>query len=199
MSGTLYTIGYSGFHTGDFIDLLASKGVNVLIDVRSKPYSSYYPEFNKEHFAKKLAQEDIHYRNYSNEFGARQTNRTFFSVEGFLDFDKFSKSDIFKHGFARVKEGIEQNYSLVFMCAESNPIDCHRTIMVARAFFDVGYEITHLMKDGKAISHKDVEQKILDMFYPDRAQMTFFSEEKDDADLIGKAYRKLNADIGFRM
>jgi uncharacterized protein (DUF488 family) len=198
VTDTLYTIGYSGFNVDAFIDALKNNCITALIDVRSNPYSAHFPDFNKEQLDKKLRSNGIRYRNYSKEFGAQQMNRAFFSPEGFLDFETFVKSDIFAEGFARLENGMKQNFTFALMCAEKNPADCHRAIMVSRVFHEVGHAVVHLLPNNEAITQDDIEARMLDKYFPDREQMTMF-EVKDKSSLLSKAYHIKNAEIGFRI
>jgi uncharacterized protein (DUF488 family) len=47
MKKLVYTIGYSGYNTDEFIYELLQRKINVLNDVRSTPYSKYHSEYNK--------------------------------------------------------------------------------------------------------------------------------------------------------
>ena len=44
----IFTIGYGGRETGDFVALLNRYEIDTLVDVRSQPYSRYAPDFCKE-------------------------------------------------------------------------------------------------------------------------------------------------------
>ena len=68
----LFTIGYSGYEQGDFLQALKEHGVNMLIDVRSVPASRYRPEYDKAAICKYLEENRIGYRHMPREFGARQ-------------------------------------------------------------------------------------------------------------------------------
>ena len=195
MQKPLYTIGYSSFGINDFIAYLRRQVINVLIDVRSNPYSSHFSEYNKERLAKVLGANGIHYRNYAKEFGAQQTNREFYTPQGYLDFKMFTDSELFGEGYRRIEDSVKREYSVVFMCAEKDPIDCHRSIMITKAFTDNGYEVLHLLPDNKHASQSDIEERLLNKYYPDRDQLSLFSD-KGSSELISEAYRKRNADIG---
>jgi hypothetical protein len=62
------------------------------------------------------------------------------------------------------------------MCAEKEPLDCHRTVLVSRRLADRGAAIEHLLADGHARAHRDVEEALLaknaggDLF-DDRAEL----------------------------
>ncbi|MCL1820945.1 MAG: DUF488 domain-containing protein [Oscillospiraceae bacterium] len=198
MVDVLYTIGYSGFDIDAFVSVLRNKNVTVLIDVRSKPYSTYFPNYNKEILEKSLGKNGILYRNYSREFGAQQMNRAFCSPEGFLDFETFVKSDVFAEGFSKLENGMKQNYTFALMCAEKNPVDCHRAIMVSRPFHEAGHMVIHLLPDDAAMTQDDIEENMLDKYFPNRKQLTMFEFDDDRSTLIANAYHIKNAEIGFR-
>jgi uncharacterized protein (DUF488 family) len=194
----LFTIGYSTFEIGDFIDVLKQYGVNVVIDVRSIPYSEYHEQYNKESIERVLKANDIHYRNYPEEFGARQTEKQFFSFDGYLDFDLFTKSVRFKRGVKKINMSLAKGYCIAFMCAEKDPATCHRSIMVSRAFYKSGNSVSHILDNGRIASQADVETALLDKYFPDRNQLSLFGEPSSDQ-LIDLAYQKRNAEIGYRM
>lgn len=197
MVDTVYSIGYSGFSIGDFIDTLHSNKIVLLVDVRSHPYSRYFLDYNKDKLEQTLAHEKIYYRNYAKEFGARQDNPKYYSGRGYLDFDLFSKSPAFLSGVAKLVKSMAQGYRFALMCAEKDPINCHRTILVARAFHDAGYKIIHLLPNHKIMTQEDIEARLLDKYFPDRYQETFFGENLSEEEYVRQAYTKQNAAIGY--
>ena len=197
MAKRLFTIGYAGFlDVNEFIQVLERNEIEILIDVRSTPFSAYHTDYNKDALSSLLKEHGIYYANFARQFGARQENRAFYR-NGRLDFETFSKSPQFLDGINSVEKS---NANIAFMCAEKKPSECHRTILVARAFSDRGYEITHLMPDDESITQKDVEQELLEKYFPDRAQVSLFDEDyKTEEEYIAEAYKKRNDEIGFRL
>jgi len=195
MAKQLFTIGYSGYKdVDDFISELKDHDIQILIDVRSSPYSAYYENYNKEQLSRKLKENGIFYSNYAKQFGARQDNPAFYQ-NGYLDFELFANSDQFLEGVHAIEKS---NANIVFMCAEKNPIDCHRAILVARAFYDRGHDIQHIIPNGIIHSQADIEQELLDLHFPDRYQIKFDEPEKSDEEYVVKAYQKQNEKIGFK-
>lgn len=192
-SAALFSIGYSGFwdNMSGFVDMLKKFDIKVLIDVRSKPYSVHSPEFNKENLESVLNQSGIYYRNYATEFGAQQENRSLYP-NGYLDFELFSRSRAFQRGVEKVRKSVAQGYKLAFMCAEKEPIHCHRTILVSKAFSDMGYEIIHILPNGNTKTQHDVDNELMIENPP-----SFFDDANENALTI--AYRKQNEKIGFRL
>ena len=188
----VYTVGYSGFGNDidAFIRSLQFFGITALIDVRSTPYSSFFTAFNKEALEASLNCVGIVYRNYAKEFGARQEDKCFYP-HGYLDFELFAQSSPFQEGIAKVVKGINAGYIFALMCSEKEPVTCHRTILVARAFSKLDYEIKHILPDNSIKTQKDIEDELLEL-YP----RTLFDDESiDDVTL---AYQKQNKKIGFK-
>lgn len=170
---TIYTIGYSGFSVENFVKALKDYGVTALIDVRSTPHSAYYKEFDKENISRVLRNEKIIYRNYAEEFGARQLDRNFYTGNT-LDFVKFAESPQFLEGVEKIKTGMEQGYEFAFMCAEKRPETCHRCILVARKFHELGYDVRHILEEGNYITQAQVENILVDKYFPNHNQISLF-------------------------
>lgn len=200
MNNCLYTIGYTGFSVDEFLDTLKKQNINVVIDVRSSPYSERYADYNKDSIVNILEHHKIYYRNYAIEFGARQTNSAFYSDEGYLDFEVFAKSEQFLSGMKKICNSVEKGYHVVFLCAEKDPINCHRAILVARAFSNLGYPIVHLLPNGQSKTQQQLEKELLDRYFPSRGQMSIFSDENvTTEEYLRRAYREQNKKIGFRL
>ena len=200
MSNTLYTIGYTGFTVEEFITTLKHYGINVVIDVRSSPYSERYADYNKDNIEKVLKEHGIYYRNYVSEFGARQDDARFYADDGILDFELFAQSERFKSGVCKIQNSLEKGYRIVLMCAEKNPVQCHRTILVARAFSDRGYSVLHLLPEQKAITQEQIELELLNKYFPNRGQISLFSScNMSDEECLIEAYKIQNKKIGYKV
>lgn len=197
MAKELFTIGYSGFpDIRDFIDTLKYHGVQILIDVRSSPFSAYYAQYNKDQLGPMLKVAGIYYYNYAKQFGARQEDHAYYR-NGRLDFEVFSHSEPFLDGVQSVEKSAA---SIAFMCAEKHPSECHRAILVAKAFSDRGHEITHLKPGGITLSQHDIDNELLEKYFPDRAQASLFDEDnKSEQEYIDLAYKMRNDEIGFKL
>ena len=199
MKSILYSIGYSGFLIKDFIQTLRDNNISVLVDVRSFPFSSYYTDYNKDILANTLKQSGIRYRHYDQEFGARQENRSYYTPAGYLDFSLFCHSECFLQGVSKLCAGMERGYTFALMCAEKNPISCHRAILVSRAFAQRGYPVIHLLPHGKTLTQEEIDAQLLDLYFPDRTQLTMFGGNESEEELLDRAYQKQNAVIGYHI
>lgn len=197
MIDTIYSIGYSGFSIKNFVNTLQSNQVSLLVDVRSQPYSQHFPDYSKDSLEKTLKDSGIYYRNYAKEFGARQEERKYYTNEGYLDFELFAKSSLYLSGYEKLINSMKRDYRFVLMCAEKDPFNCHRAILVSRSFHDAGYKVIHLLPNNKTITQKEIEYRLLEKYFPNRNQLTLFGDALSEGDYLLQAYRKRNAEIGY--
>lgn len=195
----IYTIGHSSHRIEYFLYLLKKYGINCLVDVRSIPYSKYTPQFNIDALKRFFPSNGIHYIFMGKEFGARREDRSLFTEEGYLDFEKVSETSLFVFGIERIKKGIGKKFNIALMCMEKDPIDCHRNILVAREFHKKNYGVNNILENGEIQTQEYIEKRLLDMYFPNRMQQTIFDVEttKSDEELINQAYRLRNRDIGY--
>ena len=189
----IFTIGYSPFPLPTLIQLLHQHNISVLVDVRSLPYSAHFPDYSLTPLKHHMKQENIVYRNYAKEFGAKRANPSEYT-DGIVDFDKVSQSPEFKLGVERVLAGMEMGYRFCLMCAEADPIKCHRGILIARKFTRLGCEVIHILKD-KVETQKEFEVRLLDKYFPNCNQISFLDNPPD----IDDAYRLAGREIGARL
>jgi len=131
------------------------------------------------------------------EFGARQEEREYYTLEGYLDFELFAKSSPFLSGFDKLVKSMQQDYTFALVCAEKDPFNCHRTILVARAFHKAGYKIVHLLPNDCKVTQDDIEARLLKKYFPDRNQIALFSEVLSEEEYINQAYKNRNSEIGY--
>ncbi len=202
--GVLYTIGYTAFPSiNQFVDTIRKYCISVVIDVRSSPYSKYYLDYNKDNLEEVLASNKIHYRNYAVEFGARQQQCvSFLNNQGFFDFDLYTKkSNVFSTGAEKVIKSLSENYNMVLMCAEKDPINCHRCIMLSKYFFNRGVNVQHILVGDKVVNQKDIEKRLVDIYFPNRYQMNIFELDSStsEGEYVDKAYHLKNKEIAYRV
>lgn len=197
----LFTIGHSQHEINYFIRLLRENNVNFVLDVRSTPYSRYAEQFNKENISNSLQKFNIQYFFMGKFFGARQEDLSLYNDEGYLDFQKVVRTENFNKGMKSVLIGLERGNRIAFMCTEKDPIDCHRAIMVSRAFAQNGIEVKHILSDGSIETQKELDNRLLNKYFPDRGQLSLFNYKniKSDEEYIVEAYRKRNEEIGYRI
>jgi uncharacterized protein (DUF488 family) len=155
----LYTIGHSDHPTDRFLALLAAHRITAVADVRSAPYSRWQPQFNREALAAGLAGADIRYVFLGQELGARRSEPECYEG-GKARYDLIARSALFKDGLDRVRRGLGR-FRIALLCAEKDPLTCHRAILVCRHLKSAVPAIYHILEDGAVESHPEAESRLL--------------------------------------
>lgn len=190
MTGTIFTIGHSTHPIDRFVEMLKAHDVTALADVRSSPFSRFNPQFNKNNLKEALIPFGIRYVFLGAELGARSTDSNCY-VDGKVRFDLLAKTDSFQRGVRRLAEGCRK-YRIALMCAEKDPIDCHRTILVSRNLKEAGFAVRHILENGQLESQDAIEKRLISMFKMDNGDLFLSMEEIKDT-----AYRKQGELIAY--
>lgn len=169
------TIGHSNHSLDAFVSLLQQHSVTAVADVRSAPYSRFTPHFNKEALQRALKEHGIRYVFLGRELGARSEDRSCYE-NGRVLYARLALTDVFRSGIERVLRGAgEQRIAL--MCAEKDPLDCHRTLLVARALEEHGVAVEHILPDGGIESHGEAMLRLLDLLGLPRRDLFHSTED----------------------
>jgi len=185
----LLTFGHSTQSWEQFLELLLRHRIEAIGDVRSSPYSARFPQYNREILDRALRAANIRYVFLGDELGARRTERECY-VDGVARYDRIARTTAFRAGLERVQTGVAR-FRLALMCAEKDPLECHRTILVCRQFRS-DMSIQHILGDGSIETHADAETRLL-------------AEEKVPGDdlftpreeLIAQAYDRRSGKIAY--
>lgn len=156
---TILTIGHSTLQVDDFIGRLLAHHVEAVADVRSRPFSRLNPQFNRPEVRRALEARGIRYVFMGAELGARSEDAACY-VGDKVQYDLLAETPLFQSGLDRVIEGADK-YRIALMCAEKKPLDCHRTILVARHLEARGYSVAHILEDGSVESHQNIMEELL--------------------------------------
>lgn len=166
----VYTIGHSNHNLTEFIEILVKAGIQVLVDVRSQPYSQYAIQYNREPFSQWLLKNGIEYVFAGDELGGRPKGEEFYDDEGKVLYGKYRYSNQFQSGITRL-DGLTRNREVVLLCSEENPATCHRKLLIGRYLTDRGDEVYHIRGDGNIQTDAEVNQS---MSGANEAQMGLF-------------------------
>lgn len=155
----IYTIGHSNYPIEHFIALLQQHGIQALADVRSNPYSRFNPQFNRAKLQASLATAGVRYVFLGEELGARSKDPAVYDEEGRVSYAKLAQTPLFRQGIARLQTGMQQ-LRVAIMCAERNPLECHRTILVSRELEKLGIPVTHILHDGTLEPNRQAMQRL---------------------------------------
>ncbi len=151
----IYTIGYGAREMDAFVQVLRTNGIVYLIDVRSKPYSRYKPEFSKDALQRHLAEHGIRYVFMGDALGGRPPDPDCYT-DGKVDYDKCRQKAFFQEGIGRLRRAWEQELPVVILCSEGKPETCHRSKLIARALVAGGIDVLHIDEQDRLVSQEEV-------------------------------------------
>jgi uncharacterized protein (DUF488 family) len=180
----VFTVGHSTQPIERFTALLTGNNISAIADVRSAPYSRHNPQFNREELREALKQHSISYVFLGKELGARSEDECCY-VHNKVSYRILATTDLFRAGLKRVIEGA-QKYRVALMCAERDPLDCHRTILVSRELEKLGIRVSHIHQNGMMESHEAAMSRLVeqlgiaeeDMFQPREAAIELAYEHQ---------------------
>lgn len=187
---TIYTVGHSNHTLQKFFGLLRVNGITAIADVRSQPFSRRNPQFNKERLAAELAPQGIAYVFLGKELGARSEDPACYQ-DGKVQYSRLAATAGFKAGIDRVFSGA-QNYRIALLCAEKEPLDCHRTLLVSRALEERGASIAHILPDGTVESQEQTWSRLVDLTGLSKQDMF-----NDHAELVARACKIREQKIAY--
>ena len=168
-SPKLLTIGTSN-HTWDaFYRLLELTGADTIIDIRSLPRSRHR-HFNQRELKARLEHAGLPYVFLGHHLGGHNTG----------NYEEVAQSAPFLEGLARVRD-IGLRCRPVLLCAEGEPLQCHRFLLVARALVKMRVEVAHILRDGSIEEQWQTELRLLRV------------TRLDTGDLFSTAERRLEA------
>ena len=156
----MFTIGHSNHPLDVFLALLRMHGIEAVADVRSAPYSRYNPHFSRKALAGTLEGEGIGYVFLGGELGGRPSDQSLYDADGRVRYDLVARTASFDDGIGRVLcLGCDRRVAL--MCAEKEPLDCHRTLLVARTLVERGVAVEHILADGGVEEHRAAMDRLV--------------------------------------
>jgi uncharacterized protein (DUF488 family) len=153
----IFTIGHSNHQLEIFLDLLDRHGIEVLVDIRSIPYSKFAPQYDKANLKENITGAGLKFLFMGKELGGRPDGQEFYDAAGRANYAKIAQSDLFKEGISRLETGMKQ-YRVVIMCSEENPEHCHRHLLIARVLLEKGIAVKHIRLDGRLQDDAELEQ-----------------------------------------
>ncbi|MEJ0035631.1 MAG: DUF488 domain-containing protein [Gammaproteobacteria bacterium] len=154
----IHTIGHSNHTILRFLELLSLHQVTAVADVRSTPFSRRNPQFNRERLKQSLAERGVRYLFLGEELGARSKDRACYS-EGKVVYARLAATDLFREGTRQLNAAASERRVAV-MCAEKDPLECHRTILVARRLVADGVEVSHILETGALETHAEAMARL---------------------------------------
>ncbi|HTW92060.1 MAG TPA: DUF488 domain-containing protein [bacterium] len=153
----VFTIGHSNVTQEAFVALLKTHNIEVLVDVRSAPYSKYVPHFNGDALKQAVLKAGIKYLYLGAELGGRPRERGFYDEKGHVRYDLIAESPEFREGIERLLRGIRE-HRVALMCNEEDPHECHRRLLVGRVLTARGVTVLHIRGDGRVQAEAELAE-----------------------------------------
>jgi uncharacterized protein (DUF488 family) len=155
----LYTVGHSVHPIDHFIAILKKNKIDAIADVRSSPYSRFTPQFNRGPLKDSLKSEGIQYVFLGDELGARRNEPQCYE-NGKVIYHKVAALPLFLKGIERLQEGASK-MRVAIMCAEKDPLTCHRTVLVAHFAREIFSDTLHILEDGSVETRDHADKRLL--------------------------------------
>ena len=144
----VFTIGHSTHSLETFINLLKQHGIQIVVDVRSYPYSKHVPQFNASNLPRALTVAGIKYSFMGQELGGRPKGSQFYDDDGHVLYSQIAKTPAFTQGISQFEDGLEKS-RIAIMCSEEDPTVCHRWLLVGRVLREHGVQVKNIRGDGR--------------------------------------------------
>ncbi|HJP89065.1 MAG TPA: DUF488 domain-containing protein [Candidatus Limnocylindrales bacterium] len=188
---TIFTIGHSTLPLESFLNLLSSNEITAIADVRSEPFSGRLPQYNREPFKEDLAARGVSYVFLGKELGARPRDDAMYEDDR-VRYDLLATTPRFTDGIARVREGARK-FRLALMCAEGDPLFCHRSLLISRRLSDEGEDVIHIHPSGALETQGRAMERLLELHR--LPAMDVFGEQSE---LVALASARQEGRIAFR-
>lgn len=192
MTGEVFTIGYGNRSFEQFRSLLRECSISAIADVRSYPFSKSNPEFTLDSLRESLKRDGISYVFMGQQLGAR-TKESHCYLGGKVQYDLLASLPSFQVGLDRIESG-RLRHSICLLCAEIDPLQCHRCILVARHLAGRGIPVRHIIEGGTIENHQETIDRLLRTLRAEDAWKSSTYEAR-----IEMAYRIQGDRIAFRM
>lgn len=190
-----FTIGHSNIPADRFAAMLGAAGVGAIADVRTTPFSRFCPWFSHKNLKTLLERNGISYLPYGAALGGRPRSPELYR-DGVADYEAMAWQDDFKAGLDRLVADatVRPHGRICLMCAERDPLDCHRCLLVARAMAARGFGLGHILYDGSIEPHTATEQRLLELAGTDGDLFAAGLEQR-----IAAAYRRRARAVAYRV
>lgn len=144
----IHTLGHSRHPVADFVALARRHGVRTIVDVRGQPFSRFNPQFNRERFKASLEEAGLGYRWEGERLSGRPQDRRFYGEDGKVDWAAVRGWPEFGRALDEVRV-LADGDSIALVCAEEDPLHCHRRFLLTPPLIQRKAEILHIRKDGR--------------------------------------------------
>lgn len=153
---TIYSIGHGSKKIEDFIKELKAFDIHFLLDIRSKPYSKWNPQYNQSQLEMELKKHNITYVYVGDTLGGLPEDRSCYDYNGKVIYDLIKEKDFFKEGLNRLTTANDKKIILAIMCSESKPEECHRSKLIGQELLKKDISLKHIISSERIKSQQTV-------------------------------------------
>jgi uncharacterized protein (DUF488 family) len=187
----ILTIGHSNHSAERFRNLLDAHGVEMILDVRSSPYSRHAPQFNRQDLTEWLSSSGVEYLFAGKSLGGRPANPLLYE-SGRVSYAKMALTTEFISSLRRLVSW-SRTTRCALLCAEAEPLDCHRFLLIGKALSSRQIHVQHILPDGRIEPHEFGERRLVRFLKMDQSEL-FDSTDR----AIAKAYEIQELRVAFR-
>jgi uncharacterized protein (DUF488 family) len=156
----IHTIGHSNQAMEVFLRLLSKNDIQVLVDVRSAPYSKFSPHFSKDNLKLELTAHGIGYRFAGEYLGGRPEDPDLYrngvvpqghaDYLSLVDYPAVAKTTRYREGIDKLLL-LAETQRVAVMCSEADPEQCHRHHLIAQTLLESEVDVRHIRRDGSVV------------------------------------------------
>ena len=177
----MFTLGHSNLEMSDLLGTLLRHEIKVLCDIRSRPGSFRYPQFNRQPLEARLAAAKLHYEFFGEQLGGRPLDPRYYLPNGLVDYASRRKAPDFLEAVDRAVTRAKEVYTAI-LCAEEDPLHCHRFLLVCPALVQKGVLPVHLRRGGAIETQRDAEDRLLQLHgFADVTSDSLFAQGREAA------------------
>jgi uncharacterized protein (DUF488 family) len=188
---TVFTVGHSNVESARFLELLKLHQIQAIADVRSSPYSRYVPQFNREILQRTLKEQGVAYVYLGGELGAMRSEAECYVNEQ-PNVTLIARLPAFQRGLDRLCQGAAR-MRVAMMCAEKDPLQCHRCVLVSPRLRERGIEVQHILGDGRIETQEQAGERLVALLHLPEHELF-----RSRAEIVAEAYRLQAEKMGYQ-
>jgi uncharacterized protein (DUF488 family) len=196
LTNKVFTLGHSNLEMSDFLGTLLRHEIRVVCDVRSRPGSFRFPQFNRELLEARLIAAKIRYEFCGEQLGGRPHDQQFYLANGLVDYPKRRRAPAFVQALDTAI-ALSKERKAAILCAEEDPLHCHRFLLICPALLERGVMPVHLRRGGAAETQREAEDRLLQLHgFADVTSDSLFAHGREAA--LEDALRLQSEQYAFR-
>lgn len=156
----VYTVGHSNLELAELAGALKKFSIALLADVRSLPRSMRYPQFSRDNLEEGLREAGIRYLFLGDELGGRPADPKLYGSNGMVNYRARRACRDFQYGIERVVDEARSG-PLALLCAEEDPLTCHRFLLITPELALRGIAPLHIRKGATLETQAEAEDRLL--------------------------------------